>query len=446
MIKPNSNGVNLALITVDSLRADHVGCYGYDRETTPNIDRLAADADIFTNAVAHACATRPSFPSILTSTHGMLYGGFDHLSEEQVPISVLLSEDGYATGGFHSNPYLSEQFGYARGFDTYSDQEEDPNFTSQIRRYVANNVSGPVHDILSWIHDKAEEHGGVDVGAYYENATDLTDQVIQWTESVEEPWFVWAHYMDPHHPYVPPDEYQLFGQTHSRRRGVKLRQQVLEDPDSLSERDWSDLTDLYDAEIRYTDAEIGRLVEHFTDTTWILTADHGEEFYEHGNFGHKNRFYEEHVHVPLIVDGDAAGFGQHDHLVGLNDVPVTLLDAADVSTPDTYRGRNLFDGDREAVIGGWGPETGSDPDRVRLMHRTPDRKFIYDTIDSTEELYDLSTDPEERENVFADVDASNHIDAVETFEEEIRETARTTNAVEIDEDLQEQLRNLGYKE
>lgn len=445
-MKPDVDDVNIALLTVDSLRADRIGCYGYDRETTPNIDRLAADADVFTNAVAHACATRPSFPSILTSTHGMLYGGFDHLSEEQVPLSVPLSEHGYSTSGFHSNPYLSRQFGYARGFDTYSDEEENPSLVSRVRRYVANNVSGPIHDVLSWFHEKAEEHGGVDVGAYYQNATELTDEVIRWTESAEEPWFVWAHYMDPHHPYVPPDEHQVFGETHPRRRGIRLRQQVLEDPDSLSERDWSDLINLYDAEIRYTDAEIGRLIEHIPDATWLLTADHGEEFYEHGDFGHKNRFYEEHVHVPLLFGGDDAGTGWHDHLVGLNDVPVTLLNAADVPAPDTYRGRSLFDGDRKAVLGGWGAETGSDPDRVRLMHRTPDRKFIYDTIESTEELYELSTDPGEHDDIIAEADANTHRDAVKTFESEIRETAQATDAVEIDEDLQEQLRNLGYKE
>jgi arylsulfatase A-like enzyme len=376
----------------------------------------------------------------------MLYGGFDHLSEEQVPISVPLSEDGYATAGFHSNPYLSGQFGYARGFDTYSDQEEDPDFTSRIRRYVANNVSGPVHDILSWIHDKAEKHGGIDVGAYYQNATDITNQVLQWTESVEDPWFVWAHYMDPHHPYVPPEEHQLFGETQSQRRGVKLRQQVLEDPDTLSERDWSDLINLYDAEIRYTDSEIGRLIENLSNAIWAITADHGEEFYEHGNFGHKNRFYEEHVHVPLLFGGDDTGTGRHDHLVGLNDVPETLLQAVDIPSPDTYRGQNLFAKDRKEVLGGWGPETGSDPDRVRLMHRTADRKFITDTMDATEQLYNLSTDPEERDNIVSEVDISRQRAAVEAFETEIRETAQSTEAVEISDDLQEQLRNLGYKE
>src|SRR6056297_1266624 len=123
--------MNLALVTVDSLRADHVGCYGYERETTPNIDDVASRSHVFTEAIAHACATRPSFPSLLTSTHGMLYGGFDHLSDEQVPLSVPLSERGYATGGFHSNPFLSAEFGYSRGFDAFNDSEDDPSAVSK---------------------------------------------------------------------------------------------------------------------------------------------------------------------------------------------------------------------------------------------------------------------------------------------------------------------------
>lgn len=438
--------MNLALVTVDSLRADHVGCYGYERETTPNIDDLSAGSHTFTNAVAHACATRPSFPSLLTSTHGMLYGGFDHLSEEQVPLSVPLAENGYASGGFHSNPYLSAQFGYGRGFDRYSDTEDDPGILSKLRRYVSNNVSGPVHDVLSWFHTKVEEHGGVDIGSYYQNASDLTDEAVRWIESAQEPWFLWVHYMDPHHPYVPPEEHQVFGATHPQRRGIKLRQRVLEDPDALSERDWSDLVDLYDAEIRYVDDQIGRLIDQFKDTTWIVTADHGEEFFEHGNYGHKNRFYEEHVHVPLILGGEGSGSGRHDHLVGLNDVPVTLLDEADVAAPDTYRGRNLFSGDRDHVLGGWGPDTGADPDRVRLMRRTADRKYIDDRMEATTELYDLSTDPDEQNNIVDDVDVFEHRAAVEAFESEIRKTARETEEVEIREPLEDQLRNLGYVE
>lgn len=436
--------MNLALITVDSLRADHLGCYGYESTTTPNIDELSSESHVFTDAVTHACATRPSFPSLLTSTHGMLYGGFDHLSEKQIPVSVPLSEEGYSTGGFHSNPFLSANFGYARGFDLFSDSEENPTLASKIRRYVSNNLDGTLHDVLEWLYDKGQEHVGVDVGSYYQDASSLTDEALAWVNSVPESWFLWIHYMDPHHPYMPPDKHQAFGETLSKRRGIKLRQQVLEDPDSLSDEDWSDLVKLYDAEIRYTDTEIGRLIDNLNDVTWIITADHGEEFYDHGNFGHKNRFYEEHVHVPLLLGG-TEGSGQHDDIVGLNDVPVTLLEEAQVDAPDTYRGHHVLSGERDRVVGGWSGNDGTDLDQANLMSRTSKEKYIRNTEHGSEQLYDLRNDPGEQENLVNDRDFEEHTLAVESFLDEIRATAGRSESVEIESELEERLENLGYR-
>lgn len=437
---------NIALITVDSLRADHVGAYGYERDTTPRLDALSDDAFIFTNTYAHACATRPSFPSILTSTQGLLYGGFDHLSTEQVPLSVPLSEAGYETAGFHSNPYLSADFGYDRGFDVFNDSESNPSLTAKIRRYVVNNVdgNGRLHDFLSWVHTKTEEHAGVDVGSYYENATSLTDRALSWVEDADEPWFLWIHYMDPHHPYVPPDEYQAFGGTLPQTRGVKLRQRVLEDPDSLSDEEWDDLVDLYDAEIRYVDEEIGRLIRNLKNPIWAVTADHGEEFYEHGNFGHKNRFYDEHVHVPLVFGG-IDRTGSSDDLVGLNDLPRILLDEVGVDVPETYTGYNAFSDNRERVVGGWAPDTGQDLDAVRLMSRTLNEKYIRNAATGVEERYDLSEDPSEQDDIGIN-GASEHVDAVKSFLSDVQTTSRDEESVEIDDDTQDRLQNLGYME
>ncbi len=375
----------------------------------------------------------------------MLYGGFDHLSDEQIPISVPLSERGYATGGFHSNPFLSAEFGYARGFDVFSDSEDDPTLVSRIRRYVSNNLDGPLHDLLEWLYNRGQEHAGVDVGSYYQDAASLTDEALAWVESAEEPWFLWVHYMDPHHPYIPPDEHQVFGETQSKRRGVKLRQQVLEDPDSLSDEDWSDLIDLYDAEIRYTDTEIGRLIDSLDDATWMLTADHGEEFYEHGNFGHKNRFYEEHVHVPLLFGG-TEGSGRHDDLVGLNDVPATLLEEAEIDVPETYRGQHVLSGERDRVVGGWGSDAGTNLDEIRLMSRTSEEKYIRNVETDTEQRYDLRNDPNEQENIAANGIPNEHVSAVEIFVDEIQDTAGRSESVEVGDDIEERLKNLGYKE
>jgi len=435
---------NIALITIDSLRADHIGIYGYDRATTPIIDKLADTELVFQNAFSHACATRPSFPSILTSTQGLLYGGFDHLSDEQVPLSVPLSEAGYQTAGFHSNPYLSAEFGYDRGFDVFADSETDPSLAAKARRYVVNNVDGYLHNLLSWIHTKTEEHTGIDVGSYYENAKSLTDRAVSWVKSADEPWFLWIHYMDPHHPYVPPENHMIFGNDLSQKRGVRLRQRVLDDPNALSEGEWQDLIDLYDAEIRYVDKEVGRLIDNLGDAIWALTADHGEEFYDHGDFGHKNRFYDEHVHVPLVLGGTDHS-GKSDELVGLEDIPRTLLDEVGVEAPESYRGYNAFSGDRERVLGGWAPDVGRNLDEVRLMSRTADEKYIRYAAEGIEERYDLSEDPGEQENLKCEV-ADEHVRAVDSFLEEVRRTSRDNESVEIDNKMEERLQNLGYME
>jgi arylsulfatase A-like enzyme len=436
--------MNTVLITIDSLRADHVGAYGYNRNTTPRIDELAEDSHLFENAIAHACATRPSFPSILTSTQGLLYGGFVRLSEQQIPVAEPLSEAGYSTGGFHSNPYLSSQFGYNRGFDTFSDSQTNPTLVSKIRRYISNNLSGPLHDFLSVLYQKTEEHAGIDVGSYYQEAQSITDEAIQWAKAAPEPWFLWVHYMDPHHPYVPPEEYQMFGETLSRRRGVKLRQQVLDDPTTLSESDREDLINLYDAEIRYVDHEIGRLLNEVNESTWILTADHGEELFDHGEFGHKNRFYEEHVHVPFIIGDDKPGV--HDQLVGLEDIPVTILSLAGVDLPDSYRGYDVFESKRDRIFGGWSPDAGQDIERARLMYRTSKTKYIIDDATGKQQLYNLETDPDEQTNLVDTLDADKYKSKLNSFRREIETTDRDRTNVALTEETEERLQKLGYKE
>lgn len=110
---------DVLLITVDSLRADHLSAAGYERETTPCVDRLAANGHRFTSAFAHACATRASFPSILTSSTALMYGGYESLSENRTLVTEALPA-AYRAGGFHSNLYLSAEFGYSRGFDAFS--------------------------------------------------------------------------------------------------------------------------------------------------------------------------------------------------------------------------------------------------------------------------------------------------------------------------------------
>lgn len=455
---------NFVLVTVDSLRADHLSCYGYDRETTPHLDDYADEGHQFTAAFSHACATRPAFPGILTSSHPLMYGGFERLSEDRTLISELLSEAGYATAGFHSNLYLSADFGYDRGFDTFFDSREDSSLTTTLRRQIKERLdtNGALFNFLQKVYDRTEQTAGVNIGTYHTPADEITDRALTWARGEgarSGPSFLWVHYMDPHHPYAPPEEHQEFS-TVSRREGVRLRPKMLEQPDEITEDELQILTDLYDDEIRYTDAEVGRLLStidnHWDDWTAVITADHGEELRDHGEFSHQNRFYDEMMHVPLIVyNGETDGI--HDELVGHVDIGATLATQAGVETlPEHFWGESLdpllegqsHDWHREGVCAGWCDL----PDETRrLAHRTHRWKYIRDYVYDREELYDLEADPAEQQNLIKEGSVDPEVldeyrERIDQYEQDIDSTSVRMETVGMDEEVKERLQRLGYKE
>lgn len=340
---------NVLLITVDSLRADHLGCYGYDRETSPTIDDLAASGHRFTNAFAHSGTTRTSFPAILTSSYALMFGGYDQVSTDRTLVSEVLSEGGYHTAGFHSNPFLSEEFGYARGFDTFYDGQGTTSLLGQLRQGVKRhlNPNGRLFQFLKRTFEATEKHAGVEIGSPYERADDLTDRAVAFLDgSGAEPTFLWVHYMDVHHPYIPPKRHQGAFRDDSvgDKRSTQLRRKMLESPAEITDEEQQTLIDLYDAEIRFTDEQIRRLLNHAEatlgeDTVILFTADHGEEFGEHGGYSH-NTIHDEGIHVPMVlVDGSDSTV--HDDLVGLLDVSPTVIDYAGLDAPDNYLGHSL---------------------------------------------------------------------------------------------------------
>lgn len=462
---------DVLLVTVDSLRADHVGWHGYDRPTTPNLDARAEGATVFTETFAHACSTRASFPTILTSTHPLMYGGYKRLSESRTLISKVLADAGYRTAGFHSNAYLNPEFGYKRGFDHFHDSMTDPEVTARLRQWVTSrlNEDGLIYQALASAVDTAERRVGANIGSAYVDADKITDHAIEWLrEAPEEPTFLWVHYMDVHHPYLPPATHQrpFRKDPIGERRAVQLRRKFIEEPDAVTDAEFADIIDLYDAEIRFTDAEIKRLLQaaddHLGDYTLAVTADHGEEFYDHGGFSHRATFYDEVVHVPLLVDaGGASGdlrvdgeSGRCDELVGLMDVVPTLASIADLNYPDSWCGYDLTawsagEWPREAVLGDWSP-VGRD-EEPRLAYRDYDWKYIVDGSPrdpDQQELYDLHADPGEQTDVSDDrPEVVNELrEHLADHDDRLRTTTEELGDVEMSEEVVQQLRDLGYKQ
>lgn len=449
---------NVLFITVDSLRADHVSTYGYQRETTPRIDRLAKDGCVFEQTFAHACSTRPSFPTILTSSYPLMYGGYERISENRTLISELFDDAGYRTGGFHSNAYLNPEFGYDRGFDTYYDSMTQPGTMARLRQWVKGQLDqdGIVYETLAAAFDTAERHAGANIGSAYVDADEITDRAIEWLQDGRaSDEFLWIHYMDVHHPYLPPPEHQLAFRNEpiSERRAVQLRRKFIESPRKITDDEFADIIDLYDAEIRFTDAEIGRLLnaadEKWDDYIVAFTADHGEEFLDHGGFSHRATFYDEVMHVPLVIKDDEHE-GRREELVGLLDIAPTLIDYADIDPPEEFYGHSLYslyneDWSRRFVLGDWSPDGQGDGER-RYAYRDREWKFIQ--REDREELYDLFDDPDEQENVVDEYPevAAELRDKINEHEREIDATSENLGDVHMDDEVRQRLRDLGYAE
>lgn len=454
---------NVVLVTVDSLRADHVGHYGYERDTTPTVDALATDGASF-DAYANATWTRASFPSILTSTYPLEYGGFEYLADERTTVGEAVGAVGHTTGGFHSNLWLSRDYNYDRGFDRFYDSKSDPSALARLRTWLKLNLNhdGFVYRTLQRLYDTTEERAGLDVGQTYKDAETLTDEVCSWLVGVDDPFFCWVHYMDVHHPYVPRRE-ALDGLgldvSLSERQAIQLRRRMLEEPEAITDEELQTLVDLYDGEIRYMDGQIGRIVdlvdEQFDEeTAVVVTADHGDEFREHGRFSHPSTFYDEVLHVPFVVggaDGPLAEVltGHHEEILELLDVAPTCCALAGAPIPDGYRGRSALDaagsGEDARVVA----ETTQGAD-YKLAVRTRDWKYIWDREAEDIELYDLQADPGERTNLAGD---RTHEEIESDLQEKLidhlnalRETNTDLPEVAMDAETEERLKNLGYLE
>jgi len=307
---------------------------------------------------------------------------------------------------------------------------------------------------------------GLNPGNLILEADDITDMAIDWIDSTDgESNFLWVHYMDVHHPYHPPEEYQLEFRDSavSKRRSVKLRRKMLENPHGFTDEELRTLIDLYDGEIRFFDHEARRLIDETKekwgqDTVVGVTSDHGDEFLDHHGFSHYDTFYDELLHVPLVVDvGNKADTktGAHEGLVSLVDIAPTLLDCADADIPDNFYGESLLrltQGDewnREYVIA----ENELDDGRWGFGCRTSEWKYIVNghhpdsDTNVNEELYSIKNDPGETENVIDENEdvAYKMNNQIENHKRLIEKTDQEIQEVEVDERTERRLEGLGYK-
>jgi arylsulfatase A-like enzyme len=379
-----------------------------------------------------------------------MYGGFEPLSDDRPLLAEITHEEGYRTAGFHSNPYLNEQFGYGRGFETFLTSESESSTLGEMRQWVKETFddSGLIFKLLKSIYDLSERTVGFNPGTPFVRAENLTDHALEWARSADPaPRFLWVHYMDVHHPYAPPGSYQRIfrNKVVSDRRAVQLRRKMLEEPENIIDEELAALRDLYDGEIRYFDHHANRLIQEIRDlwgeeTIVGFTSDHGDEFLDHGMFSHYDRFYDELINVPLFIDVNDGG-DEHDELVELLDLAPTLLDYANVPCPDSLLGSSL-----RAVFesGTWEKEGICVEAASGRAYRTKEWKYI--NTDTETKLFNLVEDPEEQTDV-----SEQHPEIVEQFEAKLehyeqyeQETDQDVAAVEIEDETESRLEDLGY--
>ena len=443
---------SLILVTVDCLRADHVGYCGYSRPVTPFLDSLAKTSLVFSEAIVAGAPTYFSFPAILASRYPLGLGReILGIAPGEPTLASVLRECGYQTAAFVAgNPYLTERFGYDQGFEQYQDflQSEShaapsnapqngsrpwSNVNRQMERLSRKTkVTASAYDELYFRYCQWRSRRGIssmDQLRRYPSADVLVGEAISWIQSLQDrPFFLWIHLMDPHHPYYPPQEAlsSLGFSNISTQRALFLNSFWNRGDIGASrlERHREEIITLYDAGVRWVDQQMSRLVEalqkqqRWNDTVLAVTADHGEEFLEHGIRYHSPvGLPEQLIRVPLLVRTPSVA---SERIVrgpfSLIHLAPMLLEALAVEVPASFQGERCWSrfaqgGESkgnpaivECVEACNNPWSVADRLRPRLLAvRDRDYKLVIRFNDQVGELYALKADPLEQHPLPNDV-------------------------------------------
>jgi len=392
---------NLVLVMIDTLRADHVGAYGYERPTSPEIDALAASGTLFSRASATSSWTKPSVGSLFTSRLPSEHGAVSFASGLDPALPTLaeaLRAAGYRTYGVSGNfVHITEEQGFARGFDGWralshrlEEGKGDPLLryrgTAPLRAPRAPEVNRAALDLLP--------------------------------ETLDAPFFLYVHYMDPHAGYTPPRRFrERFARPWPASAGERPRftsdrmWRLSRSGRELPEAERALMIDLYDAEIAAVDAGLGKLLRRLEErgygenTVVVVVSDHGEEFHEHGRWNHGLTLFTESLRVPLVIhDARNPGAGaRRDEPVDLLDVAPTLLALAGAARPDDMRGRNLLARfEPRDVVAELHPDPAFEVGKLVRPHRASLQRGAWKGIarrDGGLELYAHAHDPAEQDSL-----------------------------------------------
>lgn len=417
-----SEGRGVVVVSIDTLRRDHVSLHGYRRRTTPSLALFATTAAVFDDAISTSSWTLPSHASMFTSSYPSRHGAVSYQTSanpDMPSLPAILREQGFYTAGFVSHIYLSSRYGMDRGFDRH--QLFDESRAEQI-----------IDEAIGFLQARGDRD-----------------------------YFLFVHLYDPHWHYDPPAPFdRQFDPDYSGDiNGIwwDFKEQTRQ---TLSDEDLSHIEALYDGEIAYTDRHVGRLFREmkrlrlFDKSLIVVTSDHGEEFLDHEGWEHQKTLYEEQLRIPMMVKLAEQDRGSRIEVpVSLIDVAPTILETLSIPRPASFQGESL----RSVVLNQSRPgprelwaETEHTLDGshlVSLRRGATGRKIIF--YDRQGELfptfYDLGTDPGELAAV--DVGHEETLAAVERlrlFLAEMNEPGVEPSPVELSDEELERLRSLGY--
>jgi arylsulfatase A-like enzyme len=457
---PASRRPNVILITLDTTRADHLGCYGHNVPTSPFLDSLARNGFRFENAYTNSTWTLPAHASLFTGlmprVHGAGYGNFV-LSDKVRTLAEILTEKGYATAAFTGGPFLASGFNLDQGFAYYNEHVDSHSKLQQL--VLFRLLAKPLGGRSLWGSDgqrKAEEINA-EVFPY-----------LYWLRD-RRPFFLFINYFDPHEPYDPPQKVrQLLNiRTHitGHIRNYPLNKQnglaCHKDGTPLTPEEFQGLKTLYDGEIRYLDDRLSELWQQFRkcrlldNTMVIILSDHGETIGEHGFLDHGHNLYQEQVRIPLIIQLPNRKPATVKENAQIIDLFPTVLEYAGIGDPGKIQGHSLMPllNGTAAASGPVHAELDIDPHPRFKAFRRAQEMILHDTdkyiasSDRDNMLFDLQSDPSESTNIL-----STRPEQATALREALELYFRGLAKIEggpgrtIDNETREKLKALGYVE
>ena len=437
------------MISIDTLRPDHLGCYGYYRNTSPNLDQLSKESIIFKNCYSTTSWTLPAHISLLTSltpANHQVYFPYQKMQDDIITLPYLLQNKNYYCVGFTGGGYLSADYGFGIGFDFYN-------------QYTLRG----------------------DLSRRYNEAEEIAQQAIEWIKAnKDKKFFLFLHTYQPHDPYMNESSWgKIFLEKNFKWRGINLGEIFTKGVNrfnvKFSKKEIENIIALYDGEIRYTDEEFLKpLIKTlknlglYDNSIIVFTSDHGEEFYEHQAWLHDHSLYNEAIKVPLIIKfPNSLHKGKViDQIVRLIDIMPTILDYINYPLNNyNFDGSsllNIISGKREyrsflcdlalrdfreeypAII-------AANKDNLKLIinkkiHSPYPQQISVPFNDYRIELYDLSKDPNEKNNIAQQKEYKEIIiDLIKMIDKYYQLVdKKRTETINLSEQLKERLKSLGY--